>query len=204
MTSNIDSAPEDVLLEVFLHCNVPDVLSLKQVSPHLAERRHVGLFSAATQTCRVLYALGSSDYLWHRIVPTIRIPLEIPADVDPNSLSGAELQKIVIKAIRLEHNWRKPTSRITRVTPVLQETSDVPIDEMRLLSGARWLVTAQRNRPLWRFSTTITLWCLEDVDAIYRSAQIEIPGTYRDFAIFSHPGRSWVSLAIGTCVGNHE
>jgi hypothetical protein len=164
----------------------------------------VGSFSAATQTCRVLHALGSSDYLWHRIVPTIRVPLEIPADVDPKSLSGAELQKIVIKAIRLEHNWRKATSRITRVTPILQETSDVPIDEMRLLPGARWLVTAQRNRPSWRLNTTITLWCLEDVNAIYRSAQIEIPGTYRDFAIISHPGCSWVSLAIGMCMVNRE
>ena len=151
----------------------------------------------------MLHALGSSDYLWHRIVPTIRIPLEIPADVDPGSLSGAELQKIVIKAIRLEHNWRKPTSRITRVTRILQETSDAPIDEMRLLPGARWLVTAQRNR-LWRLNTTITLWCLEDVNAIYRSAQIEIVGTYRDFAVISHPDCSWVSLAIGMSIGTHE
>jgi hypothetical protein len=164
----------------------------------------VGSLSAATQTCRVLHALGSNDYLWHRIVPTIRIPLEIPADVDPNSLSGAELQKIVIKAIRLEHNWRKPTSHITRVTPILQETSDVPIDEMRLLPGACWLVTAQRNRPLWRLNTTITLWSLVDVNAIYRSAQIEIAGTYRDFAVITQPDSSWVSLAIGICMGNHE
>ena len=164
----------------------------------------MGSFHTATQTCRVLYALGSDDYLWHRIVPTIRIPLELPADVDTNSLSGAELQKIVIKAIRLERNWRRPTSRITRVTPILQETRGVPIDEMRLLPGARWLVTAQRNRPLGRLSTTISLWCLEDADAIYRSAQIEITGTYRDFAIISHPDCSFATLAIGMCIGNHE
>lgn len=90
------------------------------------------------------------------------------------------------------------------MTPILQETCGVPIDEMRLLPGARWLATAQRNRPLGRLSTTISLWCLEDVDAIYRSAQIEITGTYRDFAIIFHPDCSWVSLAIGMCVGNHE
>jgi hypothetical protein len=164
----------------------------------------VSSFYAATQTCRVFHALGSNDYLWHRIVPTVRIPLGIPADVDINSLSGAELQKIVIQAIRLERNWKKPTSHITRVTPVLQETTNVPIDEMRLLPGARWLVTAQRNRPLGRLTTTVSLWCLEDIDAIYRSAQIEITGTYRDFAIVPHPDCSWVSLAIGMCVGNDE
>lgn len=164
----------------------------------------MGSFHTATQTCRVLCALGSSDYLWHRVVPTIRIPLEIPADVDTNSLSGAELQKIVIKAIRLEYNWRRPTSRITQVTPVLQETSNVPIDEMRLLPGARWLVTAQRNRPLGRLSTTISLWCLEDVDAIYRSVQFEITGIYRDFAIISHPDPFWVTLAIGVCARGNE
>lgn len=152
----------------------------------------------------MLYTLGSSDYLWHKIVPTIRIPLEIPADVDPKSLSGAELQKIVIRAIRLERNWRKPTSRITRVTPILQETNGVPIDKMRLLPGARWLVTAQRNRPLWRLSTTISLWCLEDADAIYRSVQMDITGSYRDFSIIPHPDCSWVSLAIGMCIGTHE
>lgn len=204
MASNLESAPEDVVLEVFLRCTVLDILSLKQVGRHPAERLHVDSLLTATQTCRVLYTLGSSDYLWHKIVPTIRIPLEIPADVDPNSLSGAELQKIVIKAIRLEHNWRKPTSRITRMTPILQEPGGVPIDEMRLLPGARWLVTAQRNRPLWRLSTTISLWCLKDVDAIYRSTQMEITGTYRDFAVVSHPNCSWVSLAIGICIGNHE
>ena len=204
MASNLESAPEDVLLEVFLRCTVLDILSLKQVGRHPAERLHVDSLLTASQTCRVLYTLGSSDYLWHKIVPTIRIPLEIPADVDPNSLSGAELQKIVIKAIRLEHNWRKPTSRITRMTPILQEPGGVPIDEMRLLPGARWLVTAQRNRPLWRLSTTISLWCLKDVDAIYRSTQMEITGTYRDFAVVSHPNCSWVSLAIGICIGNHE
>lgn len=206
MANSLDSAPEDVLLEVFLRCSVLDILSLKQVRflTPLRQMSHVGSFHTATQTCRVLYALGSDDYLWHRIVPTIRIPLGIPADVDTNSLSGAELQKIVIKAIRLERNWRRPTSRITRVTPILQETRGVPIDEMRLLPGACWLVTAQRNRPLGRLSTTISLWCLEDADAIYRSAQIEITGTYRDFAIISHSDCSFATLAIGMCIGSHE
>ena len=208
MASSLDSAPEDVLLDVFLRCSIFDILSLKQVGPRshytTSSEPHVGSFNAATQTCRVLYALGSNDYLWHRVVPTIRIPLEIPADVDIKSLSGAELQKIVIKAIRLEHNWRKPTSRITRMTPILQETTNIPIDEMRLLPGARWMVTAQRNRPLGRLSTTISLWCLEDVDTIHRSAQIEIIGIYRDFATISHPNCSWVTLAIGVCVGDDE
>ena len=37
MTGNLDSAPEDVLFEVFLRCNVIDVLSLKQVRPHLSD-----------------------------------------------------------------------------------------------------------------------------------------------------------------------
>lgn len=31
MASSLDSAPEDVLLEVFLRCSVLDILSLKQV-----------------------------------------------------------------------------------------------------------------------------------------------------------------------------
>jgi hypothetical protein len=31
MASSLDSAPEDVLLEVFLRCTVFDILSLKQV-----------------------------------------------------------------------------------------------------------------------------------------------------------------------------
>ena len=66
------------------------------------------------------------------------------------------------------------------------------------------MVTAQRNRPLGRLSTTISLWCLEDIDAIHRSAQIEITGIYRDFATISHPNCSWVTLAIGVCVGDDE
>jgi hypothetical protein len=136
-------------------------------------------------------------------VPNLKIPLGVTADV-ANSLSSGELQRIVIKAIKLEQNWRKPTSQIKRISPILRDIDHVSIDEMRLLPGAQWLVTAQRNRPIGKLSTSISLWSLTDLTDIHRSALIEVPGTYRDFAVCFCDEMEWETLAIGVAMGNQE
>jgi hypothetical protein len=136
-------------------------------------------------------------------VTNLKIPLGITTDV-ANSLPSAELQRIIIKAIKLEQNWRKSTSQVKRVTPVLHHTDNVSIDEMRLLPGAQWLVTAQRNRPRGRLSTSISLWSLTDLADIYRAALIDVPGTYRDFAVCFRDHGTLVTLAIGVATGTQE
>lgn len=136
-------------------------------------------------------------------MPGLRVPLGIAPDV-VNSLSSGDLQRVVINAIKLEHNWRKPTSQIKRVTPVPHETDDVSIDEMRLMPDAEWLVTAQRNRPRGRLTTSITFWSLVDLYDVHRAASIEVPGTYRDFAVCFTDDENWGILAIGVAIGNQE
>lgn len=136
-------------------------------------------------------------------MPGLKIPLGIAPDV-VNSLSSGELQRVVISAIKLEHNWRKPTSQITRVTPVPHNIDGVSIDEMRLLPGAGWLVTAQRNRPRGRLTTSISFWSLVDLCDVHRAAIIEIPGTYRDFSVCFSNETDWGILAIGVAIGNQE
>lgn len=120
-------------------------------------------------------------------------------------MSSEEIQQVVINAIKLEQSWRKPTSRIKAVTPILHDPENVSIDEMKLLPGAEWLVTAQRNRPRGRLSSSVSLWCLEDTADIRRTALVEIPGTYRDFSICLSKDEEWVTLAIGLqAIGNQE
>jgi hypothetical protein len=86
-----------------------DLLALKQVMIPFFFGHPVDLIYD-TQICRVLHAFGSTDYIWQQL--KIDLPLNIPPDVDINSLSGVELQQIVIDALRLEHNWRKPVSQV--------------------------------------------------------------------------------------------
>ena len=47
----------------------------------------------ATQTCRVLHAFGTTDYLWHRLIEDFGLPLDIPQNVAPNNLSADEAQE---------------------------------------------------------------------------------------------------------------
>ncbi|KAH7907203.1 hypothetical protein BJ138DRAFT_1160678 [Hygrophoropsis aurantiaca] len=142
----------DILLVIFLNLDVEDVLAL-------------------TQSCRVLYAIGSLDYLWHKLVRTCNLPLDIPLGADSATLSGQELQAIVVKALKLDHNWRKPGACIERAIPTIPGDK-TPMDSMHLLPGGKWLITTQlvrrythqlSRRGLYAEIVGLTLWCLGDI-----------------------------------------
>ena len=50
--------------------------------------------------------------MWHRIISKLPIPVDVPLNTRPSLLSGDELQRLVIKAIRLEDNWQRDRTRV--------------------------------------------------------------------------------------------
>ncbi|KAI0955830.1 hypothetical protein AcV7_006393 [Taiwanofungus camphoratus] len=175
----LTSIPEDILLEVAAYLSVTDVLSLKQ-------------------TCRVLHAFGSTDYLWHSLIPGLDLPLDIPPGVPYTALSSDELQKIVIKAIRLEANWQRRTPRVKRTRALVHNTREAYVDEMHLVPGGKWLLTAQRYRQRdGRQSCHINLWSLSNINDAYRVASIEITGAYRSSALELQEDAGLATLVVG-------
>ncbi|KAI0264503.1 hypothetical protein BC834DRAFT_883408 [Gloeopeniophorella convolvens] len=169
--------PGDIIIVIFGLLSVEDVLALKQ-------------------TCRMLHALGSSDYLWHQISTRVPFPLDAP-NVDTRSLPAFELQRLVVKGLALDHNWKATCPRVKECTAV-NNGGNHPIDEMQLLPGARWLVTAQRMRRLDRPITTISLWFLKNSKEFYLAAFLDVPGQYKRFAVAPRSDRDTATLAITT------
>ncbi|CCM00088.1 uncharacterized protein FIBRA_02115 [Fibroporia radiculosa] len=176
---HLTDLPEDLILEVFLYLEVVNLLIVKQ-------------------TCRVLHAIGSSDYLWHCVIRHIGLPLNIPSGVPHITLSHEELQKIAVKAIRLEANWQKTTPVLKRTHALVRDTNEPYVDEMQFLPGGEWLLTAQRNRqPQARGSSRVVLWSLKDLSDVYRVADIEVVGFYRDCTLEYQAREECVTLAVG-------
>ncbi|KAH9928306.1 uncharacterized protein B0H18DRAFT_254307 [Fomitopsis serialis] len=168
--------PEDILLEVASHLSVFDVLSLKQ-------------------TCRTLYAFGSTDYLWHRIVQRIDIPLDLPPDTPLSALAHYELQPIVLKALRLEANWRRRPPRLKTLRLLPRDTQGQYVDQMHFVQGGRWLLTVQRNRQRGRPGSHLEVWSLEDEP--YAIANVDTTGLYRTAVMELKEANQSITLAVG-------
>ncbi|KAH9949909.1 hypothetical protein B0H21DRAFT_725209 [Amylocystis lapponica] len=176
----LTTLPEDILLHISTYLTVVDVLSLKQ-------------------TCRVLHAFGSTDYLWHKITTNFDLPLDIPPGVRRLSLPGDQLQRIVMGAIRLEANWRKPKPHVERTTALVHDTGEPYVDEMYLTPGGKLLVAAQRNRQReGRTTAHLTVWSLEDIGSPYRFASVETSGVYRSSALLLQEGGRPAEMIVAT------
>ncbi|KAF8896375.1 hypothetical protein BD779DRAFT_1495567 [Infundibulicybe gibba] len=156
--------PEDILASVCAYISPEDLLALKQ-------------------TCRVLHAFASMDYIWHQL--KIDIPLDIPSDGDIHSLSGVHCQRLVIDALRLDHNWRKPVSKIKGLVRI--ENGGI-ISQTQLL-GHKWLVTLSRAPS----NTHLSFWSIGERN--YRAASMEMLSASKFSAAFQNEG-SRVILAV--------
>jgi len=105
------------------------------------------------QTCRVIHAYGSADYVWHQIKD---LPPLGKGD-DLVNMSGTEIKRHVIRALRLDANWRKRVSKITSIRKInTRNTNAVEIQPL----GPNYLATSHRisgpsmNVSVWRLTET--------------------------------------------------
>ncbi|KAH7904109.1 hypothetical protein BJ138DRAFT_1119722 [Hygrophoropsis aurantiaca] len=175
VTRFIDLA-SDILLAIYLNLDVEDVLSLKQ-------------------SCRVLHTIGSLDYLWHKLIRTCDLPLDVPLGVDSLTLSGQELQAIVVNALKLDHKWRKPDACIQRAIPIIRSNTSY-VDHIYLLPGGRWLVTVT----LVGRRTDLTLWYLDNATSPRSIKTVPIHGRVRSCRAYYQPAlhKFTIAAAQGT------
>ncbi|KAH7907700.1 hypothetical protein BJ138DRAFT_1116457 [Hygrophoropsis aurantiaca] len=168
--------PADPLLAIFLDLDVEDVLALQQL-------------------CRALHEIGSLDYLWHKLVRTCNLPLDIPLGADSATLSGQELQAIVVKALKLDHNWRKPDARIRRAIPIMCSDRS-SVNSMHLLPGGKWLITTQCAGSYDAPHTDLILWCLDDITSPVNVKTVPIDGYARSCQAYYQPAQHKFTVAV--------
>ncbi|KIJ62795.1 hypothetical protein HYDPIDRAFT_113894 [Hydnomerulius pinastri MD-312] len=148
--------PQDILILICLHLSIEDILSLKQ-------------------TCRVMHALGSLDYLWHMLVADLDVPLDIPLNVSIAALSSTFLRNAVTKALKLDQRWRDPNLHYQSAKRIISSNSSF-VDGLHLLPGGHWLVTIQYEQIA---STHLTLWSLKDPRNIHSIFKVTVFGRVR-------------------------
>ena len=143
-----------------------------------------------------MYAFGSTDYLWHRIVQRVDLPLDLPPNTPLSALAQYELQPIVLKAIRLEANWRQRPPRMKAMRLLPRDTNGQYVDDMHFVQGGKWLLTVQRHRQRGgRPGSHLEVWSLEDDP--YAIASVDIAGFYRTAALELKEESHSLALAVG-------
>ncbi|KAI8980200.1 hypothetical protein BD414DRAFT_421160 [Trametes punicea] len=172
--------PEDILFDVIQYLDVRDVLALRR-------------------TCRALHAFGGNDYVWHRIAADFPLPLDLPYNTSPSAIPGDELQRLTIKAIQLDANWRSPTTRVRGLCALIDDKSGQYVDQMQFLPGGKWLWTAQRTLKRESWYTRMGLWSLEDMSSPQRVWSTEISGIYRSCTLLQSSEGDFATLVVGVC-----
>ncbi|OBZ72548.1 hypothetical protein A0H81_07857 [Grifola frondosa] len=145
---------QDILLEIAQNLSVQDVLMLKQ-------------------TCHCLNTFGSDGYLWRQLISNLDIPIDIIPGASLSTYSSEELQKISVKAVRLDRNW-------LRTPPRVYHTLDLDIRDDHFTSGiqgvswvsssisagGRWLLVTSLSAILMglHLEMRMSLWYLGDID----------------------------------------
>ncbi|KAI0091176.1 hypothetical protein BDY19DRAFT_934258 [Irpex rosettiformis] len=158
---HIVELPDDVLLHIALELSIEDILSFKQ-------------------TCRVLHAFGTTDYLWHRLAVRSGLLLNIPTDTAIATLSADELQRVVIDAMRLEANWTRADPKIKRTTS-LYNANNALFEHLQFVEGGKWLLVVQDrfHRFEERAYTKVSFWSLHNIDEPHCVVQFELTGKCR-------------------------
>ncbi|KAJ7284971.1 hypothetical protein C8J57DRAFT_1497839 [Mycena rebaudengoi] len=164
------SLPADVLISVLIIIRPQDVLSV-------------------SQTCRVLHAFASNDYIWHQLPHDL--PMEISPHCDRNNLPGVVLQAIFTRALRVEDNWRKSVSRIRKMTRIVESDT---VSQMQFL-GSQWLVTMRRSPS----GAVISVWRIAGAEQVFRAAVVDLPSGPAiplKFAVSMQPGCREILIAV--------
>ncbi|TFK87454.1 hypothetical protein K466DRAFT_522407 [Polyporus arcularius HHB13444] len=176
----LTSLPDDILLCILHFLDIRNLLTLRK-------------------TCRALHAFGGSDYVWHRVVSKLSIPLDLPANTPPTSLHSEELQPLVLKALKLDENWQRPQTRVCRFRALIDDRCGQYVDQMQFLPGGKWLWTAQRILKRESWYTRMSLWSLDHADSTRRVWSTETCGIYRSCTVIQNPDGESAKLVVGVC-----
>ena len=141
--------------------------------------------------------LGGIDYVWHCAIANFPLPIDVPPDTEIASISGDELQRLAIKARRLDVNWRRSQPHVHGLRELTDDKSQQYVDQMQFLPGGKWLWTAQRNLKRESWSTRMSLWYLEERDSPCRAWSTETPGIYRTCTVIKNGHGDTATLAVG-------
>ena len=155
--------------------------------------------SGLSQTCRALHTFGGNDYVWHRIIAELDVPIDVPWYTHPTSLPGDDLQRLAIKAIKLDENWQHPQTRVRGLRSLIDDKSAPYVDQMQFLPGGKWLWSAQRTLKRDSWFTRMSLWSLEDADNTCRVWSTEISGIYRSCTVIPSSDGEFATLVVGVC-----
>lgn len=139
--------------------------------------------------------------MWHRFISKFPLPVDLPFNTPPTALPADELQRLAIKAIRLDENWRRSKTRVRGLCPLIDDKSGQYVEQMQFSPGGKWLWTAQRILKRESWNTRMSLWALEDVENPHRVWSTEIAGIFRSCTVMQHPhgDSAAASLVVGVC-----
>ncbi|KAJ7650298.1 hypothetical protein FB45DRAFT_887509 [Roridomyces roridus] len=141
------SLPQDILLEILTLLEPKDVLLL-------------------SQTCRGLHQYTLNDYVWHRLADKCDLPLDTHADLQ--NIPGPILQTIVTNALRVDLNWRRPISRLKKLTRVDEDTLNV--HQIQFIFS-QWLIVLRRSVS----AASLSVWRVGHIPTPYRASFLDIP-----------------------------
>ncbi|KAF9452875.1 hypothetical protein P691DRAFT_150705 [Macrolepiota fuliginosa MF-IS2] len=148
--------PYDILSAIYAYITPQDLLALNQ-------------------TCRALYALGISDYVWHRL------EIDLPLEFDQKTNTGEyrpfyEIRRNLLNSLRVEANWGNKSTQIRKL---------MRIDHGGLLSRVQllrndWLITLSRNQTT--NVSYLSAWHLDGGGCAHCAAKVEVMGDPNKFA----------------------
>ena len=137
--------------------------------------------------------------MWHRLISEFPLPIDLPFNTVPCALPGDELQRLAIKAIRLNTNWGRPAPRVRTLRPVIKHESNDFVDRMQFLPGGKWLWTAERTLKRESWHTRMSVWSVEEVDPPSRVWSTEMSGIFRACAMVQSDDGATATLVVGVC-----
>ncbi|KAH8108542.1 hypothetical protein DFH11DRAFT_1881816 [Phellopilus nigrolimitatus] len=124
--------PADVLLRILALCNVVDVMRVET-------------------TCKVLRDIVATRHLWLTHLRGLhnRFAPDLAPHVPIESLDGAHLKELVVRAVRGNRNWNSPSPKVTREIKVgVSNPAGEPfmiVDQAALVPGGDYLTIQSSN-----------------------------------------------------------
>ena len=130
--------------------------------------------------------MTDADYLWHKLLPSEELSLDLSPFCDVRLLSARELRASALRALKLQKNWAARCPKVRNRFVLNQMSQTGSFDELRLLNGGRHLIGIRRERYAQRPTTCVFVYTL-DSDRSFQSANLSVSANMRDFDAFIDP-----------------